>query len=80
MMVECDTVLSCGCAGWDCAPARRSPQDAWEPVENVTSVDTKTHIAIVYPEAPLARWQTARMDGVRLFCKHGEVHPDRSPW
>jgi hypothetical protein len=80
--------LSCGCRAFDCVPVRCAMDwktgATWEPVNEVTCVDTSSGIARCYTKTPdgrtVAVWVNGEMevdahlvDGVQLFCVHGEV-------
>ncbi len=72
-----EDVLPCGCGATRLVPARRQLGGHWEPVAKVTEVDVTRGMAT------LEGWErsftgemrktTAFVDGVHLFCQHGEV-------
>ncbi len=45
LLPEHDCVASDHPSGWQCTPARQTPDGAWEPVDNVVSVDVATGVA-----------------------------------
>jgi hypothetical protein len=70
--------LACGCPPYLLFPAREGPDHVWEPVASVVEWES-TGVTTVVTFTPPGTWRRERkyhhVDGVRLFCVHGEVVP-----
>jgi hypothetical protein len=74
-VVGLDAVLPCGCTALDMVPARQHPDGTWEWIA-ATEVDLVRHVANRYQvtrTGELRRLAPVFVDGVRVFCPHGEV-------